>query len=173
MRIFLPLIAFSFLLLTSCNQMKTTSAIEYNDQIINEQSKVIKLTLEFVKMIDTDLDGCEAKRQEIVKQVETSIGVIEKMEPFEGNSELKNAALDLFRFYKKVYSEEYKMLLEMLTKGDEITQEDIDKITEISGQVQAEETKLDAAFSDAQSAFAKKYNVQIEENALQKDIDAI
>lgn len=173
MKLTLALFTLAFLLLQSCNLNKTTSAVEYNDKIITEQTKVIQLTLDMINYIETDLAKCEELRLEIVKQCEKSIGIIEKMEPFDGDSQLKNAALDLFKFYKQTYSVEYKKLIEILNKGEEITQEDITEITDISTDIEKKEVDLEDKFEVAQNAFAKKYNIQIQENSLQKEIDAI
>jgi len=171
MKLKFPLLTAVLLLLSSFVQAQNTKAIDYNDKIVDEQSKIIVLTLEFVDLIDIDLNACETKRVEMVKQIETSILVVEKMGSFEGNSELRTAALNLFRFYKKVYSVEYKMFLDYLLKGEDITEEEVTELTEISTRIGEEEVVLDEAFAIAQENFAVKYGFVIEENELQDEID--
>jgi len=165
------LLSLCFLIFSSIAISQNSKAIEYNDKIIDEQAKIIELTLEVVELIETDLDLCEKKRLETVKQIDNSILVVEKMGAFEGNTELRSAAIDLFKFYKKVFGDDYKVMLDILKKGENITEEDVTTITEIFSSISEEEIILDENLSRTQNLFAEKYGFQIEENELQDEID--
>ena len=145
--------------------------VEYNDTIIKEQAKIIELMFDLVAKIETDLDGCEAVRLKTIVQCDSSILLVSKMEPFDSDVSMKNTALDLFNFYKKAYQKEYKEMIEILQLGDKITAEDMARMTNLNEELAKKETSLDAAFKGAQAAFAKKHNITIEENKLQKKID--
>ena len=93
MKYILPLFAFSFLLLQSC-ATDSQKAIEFNDAIIKEQSKIIELSLDLVETMDTDLAKCKDIRLDIVKQCDESLAAIKKLEGFEGSDRLKNAAIE-------------------------------------------------------------------------------
>jgi hypothetical protein len=173
MKYLLPLFSLAFLLLQSCGGTSSQTAIEYNDAIIKEQTKIINLTLDLIKYMETDIDKCKEVRVQIVDQCDASLKVIKDLKGFEGSEKLKNAAIDLFTFYKKIYSNEYKQLFDIIDKGAEITQDDLDFIDHMEQDVSAEESKYDKAFADAQNELAKKFNFQIEENENQKKIDAI
>lgn len=169
-----PILGLLLILFGACNSGNSKEdAIKYNDKIINEQSKVIKLTLDMVAMMDKDLEKSKKLREDIVKQTEASIKVIEDMEPFDNNGKLRDAGLALFSFYKKVYSTEYKTMFEILDKGANITEEDIAVIQDMQTSVTMEESKVDAAFKEAQQEFAKKYGFEIAPSELQDDIDNI
>lgn len=168
---FATILSFCFIIFSTLAFSQNDKAIEYNDKIVDEQSKIIVLMLEVVDMMDKDLDKCEIKRLETVKQIENSILVVEKMSSFEGNTELRGVALDLFKFYKKTFTDDYKVLLDILKKGENITEEDITTITDISNKISEAETKLDDNFAKIQYQFAQKYGFEIEENELQEEID--
>lgn len=173
MKTLFTLLTLSFVLLQSCKPEKTMTAIEYNDAIIGEQSKIIQLTLDLVKSIETDLDKSEEIRLRTVVQCDSSIAVINRIESFEGGEALKSSALDMIQFYKDVYSNEFKTMIVLLRKGEDITPEDINTFTKINEEVTQREQALQLTFNNAQSEFAKKNNIAIGENALQKDIDAL
>lgn len=149
------------------------TAIEYNDAIINEQTKITQLTLDLIKSLETDLDKCEEIRLATVTQCDTSIAVIKRIENFEGGEAFKNSALDMIQFYKDVYSKEFKDMIVLLKKGENITPEDINSFTVMNENISSREQALEATFKKAQTEFAAKNNFTIGENALQKDIDAL
>ena len=172
MKYILPLFAFSFLLLQSC-ATDSQKALAYNDAIINEQSKIITLSLDLVETMDTDISKCKDIRLAIIKQCDKSLAAINKLEGFEGSDRLKNAAIKLFSFYKEIYSDEYKKMFEILDKGENITEEDLAYIQQMEVDVTEKEEKLDKEFADAQQELATKFNFQMEENENQEKIDAI
>ena len=173
MKVFISLLTVSFLLLYSCNSKPTMTPVEYNDTIIKEQAKIIELMFDLVAKIETDLDGCEEVRLKTIVQCDSSIQFVSKMEPFDGDASMKNTALDLFNFYKKAYQNEYKEMIEILQLGDKITAEDMARMTSLNEELAKKETSFDSAFQGAQAAFAKKNNILIEDNKLQKKIDNI
>ena len=173
MKVFISLLTISFLLLQSCNSKPTMTPVEYNDTIIKEQAKIIELMFDLVAKIETDLDGCEAVRLKTIVQCDSSIQLVSAMEPFDGDASMRNTALDLFKFYKKAYENEYKEMIEILQLKDKITPDDMARMTSLNDELAKKETSLDSAFQGAQAAFAKKNNIIIEDNKLQKKIDNI
>lgn len=173
MKTLFTLLTLSFVLLQSCKPEKTMTAIEYNDAIIAEQTKITQLTLDLIKSIETDLDKCEEIRLKTVTQCDSSVAAINRLEAFEGGEALKSAALDMIHFYKDVYSDEFKTMIVLLKKGENITPEDINTFTKMNEDITKKEQDLEAIFKKAQTEFAAKNNFTIGENALQKDIDAL
>ena len=171
MKVLISLLTVSFMLLHSCNSKPSMTPVEYNDTIIKEQAKIIELMFDLVAKIEKDLDGCEAVRLKTIVQCDSSIQFVSKMEPFDGDASLKNTALDLFNFYKKAYQNEYKEMIEILQLGDKITAEDMARITLLNEELAKKETSFDNAFQGAQAAFARKNNIMIEDDKLQKKID--
>lgn len=93
-------------LAVSCNKK---SAADYNNKITKEQSAIITTILVFSKnLAKKDFDAADLNRLTALEQSKKAIKVVEKMEGFDGDTKLKNAALDLFIFYRQVFSHEYK-----------------------------------------------------------------
>lgn len=168
----LPLVMF----LSSCSDKKSdkisfSSAIEYNDYIVNLQTKTIKEILILSdNMKAGDSATVYASFDKFGTQAKASHEELKKLDVFEKDGEFRDKALDLFKFYVKIYEVDYKEMIELVLKK-EISEKDIARVDEIVNKVSIEETKLDGEFAKAQKIFAKKHNIQIKENELQKEID--
>jgi hypothetical protein len=163
---------FLLFVLFACN-MDKMGPIEYNDAIVGEQTKITQKFLELINSVESDLDKCEPLRLDIIKQCDESIAVVSAMSDYNGSTRMRDAALALFHFYKEINMNEYKEMLEILKKGEEMNIDDITRLTELEQQITGRETGLDAEFQSAQQEFAAQNNIQIRENELQKEIGAI
>jgi hypothetical protein len=92
------------------------------------------------------------------------------MGPFEDDATFKDAAIDLFKFYKRAFAQDYKELLDIIEK-EEPTMDDLDRVNTIVEKVGDEEKIVDDKIQTAQKAFADKHNVKITDNSLQDKID--
>jgi len=174
--IILPLVVF----ITSCNPKgeekkseKTTfkSAIEYNDFIVKLQEKTIRKTLALGEVLQSgDSVAIQKSFTEFGEQAKASLAELKTLDSFEGDSELKDNALKLFQFYVTIYEKDYKEMVDIITSKNS-TKKDAERVDVIVAKVSAEETKFDAGFASAQDAFAKKHNMKILKNDLQKEID--
>ena len=161
---------FLFFSFTACSQK---NAIEYNDAIIKEQSKIMQKVLEFLSVMEKDLIKADQVLKETAVQTKASIKTVSAMEPFDGSSELRDSALELFKFYLHVVENEYPEMIAILKKGESITQKDVDRMNELQQKITKQEQVLDSKMSTAQANFSKKHNISIQENELQKKIDNI
>lgn len=172
MKYSLSFIALPFLLFLSC-ATNSQKAVEFNNLVINEQQRISELAIKLVDTMRSDISKCKEIRLDIVKQCDESLAAIKKLKGFEGSERMKNAAIELFSFYKKIYSNEYKQMFDILDKGVDITEEDLAFIQKMEVDVTKQEEKLDKEFADAQQELATKFNFQMEENENQQKIDAI
>ncbi len=172
MKYSLSFIALPFLLFLSC-ATNSQKAVEFNNLVINEQQRISELAIKLVDTMRSDISKCKEIRLDIVKQCDESLAAIKKLKGFEGSERMKNAAIELFSFYKKIYSNEYKQMFDILDKGENITEEDLAFIQQMEVEVTKQEEKLDKEFADAQQELATKFNFQMEENENQEKIDAI
>lgn len=169
MKKFLPLLFVAIVALVGCG--KKVDPTEYNNTIVGEQSKIVNHMLEMTDQINKSqfkeaLVGIDGS----IAQCDSSIKKVSELEPYEGDAKFRDAAVDLFKFYKKILDNEYRKMLVVLNKP-EITMEDVDQIDKLTGGIEAEETKYDNAMKVAQEEFAKKYDVKIVDNTLQEKID--
>lgn len=148
-----------------------SSSVRYNDFIINSQTDVYKKIVELVNCMETcDDKELKAKYDEFGDEAKDALKQVKRLTDFNGNTEFRDKATDLFNFYIEVYENAYKELIDMIIKGD-ISKKDEARMNKIVEEVSAKETKLDAAFQAAQQKFADENDMQIIENEIQKKID--
>jgi len=90
---------------------------------------------------------------------------------YKSDSSFRNAAINSFLFYKKIFNNEYKRIIDIRRNEDDKTEEGITELNDIIDQMRREEEKFDKAFHNAQETFAKKNHLRLMENKLQKRID--
>jgi hypothetical protein len=135
-------------------------AVAYNEKIIREQKAIVDkineldLTLSTYKPTEMDVAYNNA-----YKQVISSIATVKGLGEFDGKTEFKDAALQVFDIYKQTLEVEYKELVGLLKKSDEeYTLQDEERAKKLFMDI-AE--KLNNAYEDiiaVQSAFAEKYH---------------
>jgi hypothetical protein len=164
----------------SCNQpvkgkngVVYKSATDYNDFIVNRQTTIMKNVVEFVDASKTDLDSASALLDVYVADIDKMISEIREMPPYKGDSTLRDAAVNSFAFYKQIFSNEYKDLLRLRKSGEAETQEGVDEMNRIVDKITRDEEKYDKAFHNAQRDFAKKNNMRLKDNEMQKEIDKL
>jgi hypothetical protein len=163
-KIFATIIGFLFVstLLVSCGP-SADDAIKYNEELVNQQTKIFDKESALIEVISKNmpekLDGLCA---ELSKQIDESISIVEKMDAFDGKTELKDAALKVFKTYKDVVSNEYKSMIAYSKTPDSLyTQEDDDKVMELSNKIDEKLNKAIDEFVELQKQFASKYKFEL------------
>lgn len=160
------------LLNVSCDTTPKMTALEFNDAIINEQTDIVKVMLEFSSTIETNIEEADNVRKQIISQCDSSLMKISALQDIEGGIEFKNAGIALFNFYKDMSKSEYHKILEILEK-ENINDEDLDELTKIQTTIESKEKQVDTRFQAAQTNFAKLNNLKIGGNELQNQIDQL
>lgn len=160
----------ALVLVAACNNTNKVSAVEYNDQIIEEQSKILRLMIDMAGSFDSDPAMTDKLRQDIAKQCDNSIKLVSDMPPFSSDTKFKDTAIELFKFYKDISENEYVEMLAILSK-EEILEQDLTRLDEIEANIAEREAVFDDAFQKAQKVFAKANNMDLYENEMQKEID--
>ena len=158
------------LFLTGCSSTPKMSATEYNDFIVKEQQLIVNEMRQFNNDDGSNLEHIEQKRLKIVTQCDSSLFKIEQLEDFDGKTSLKNAALELFTFYKTVCDNEYQEMIAIMNKSL-ITKEDIEKLKLSQEKNKQQEIKLDKQLETAQNEFAKDQGIKIRLNSSSKVIN--
>lgn len=157
----------------SCKGKPSMTPTAYNDSIVAHQTLIARLMIDMANAGD-DIQKAQELRQKAAAQAEASIKAIENLGPYQDDRKLLDAALNLFNFYKDICNNEFKELYDLANNtinGDDSTS--LKKMMEINERIAEKEKPLDEAFASAQKEFAEKHKVKIEENALQKEIDAL
>lgn len=169
---FMNLLVF-FLLLLFLNGCESKDPSVYNDAIITEQEMVTKSMLQLMETFPSDSSELmEGAYLRLVEQVSMSIDSIKSMGDFEGDTHFRDTAIELFEFYDKVIENEMREMLTILQKGkDNITPEDVERLTELQQQMSKEEQIHDLEFSNAQKEFADKFGLELTRGEIQDKID--
>ena len=149
--------------LYSCKPSKE-DAIKYNDQIIDEQSalnlKIEALNKSFKKWSSADsMDICWVNA---LDQAEKSLKKLDEMKNFHGNSDLRIGAINLFKVYKAVITNEFKEMVRIYKMPDEFyTKEQELKWSKLSDDAFNKMNKAVNDMAKVQEQFAKEYDFQI------------
>lgn len=154
-----------------CNG-ESSGAIQYNDSIINQQSNVVNKMMELVDTFKRkDHAEMTGKLIELNQTLDQSITAVKAMDGYKGDTSLRDAILELMTFYKEIFSNEYKDMIDIIGSDVPPSADDISRLQEIQEDVSSREKVLDNKLSQVQKAFADKYNIMIKKNELQKKID--
>ena len=175
-KLFLPLIV-AIAALGACNKpvkgdngVSYKNAVEYNDYIVLRQTDLMRKVVEFGETAQTDIDSAASLLSSYSRDTEKMIDEIRGMPAFKGDTALRNAAVNSFSFYKRVFEEDYMDIINIRRKGD-LTQDDVDEMERIVKKIEREEKVLDDAFQAAQKSFAKENNMRLRENEMQKEME--
>jgi hypothetical protein len=147
------------------------NAVEYNDYIINRQSVIMQDVIDFLKVSETNLDSARKMLNDYTVKIEKMAEEIKGMPPYKGDSVLRDAAVGSFEFYKKMFQNEYKQIIDIRLSGNDQTEDAEAEMNRIVDKITVEEEKFDKAFHNAQSDFARKNNIRLSENDMQKKFD--
>lgn len=159
----LTLILFSF-----TSYSANDEAIQYNDKIVEEQSKVAE------KILDFSANPNESTLSEIKQQAASGLDVLKKMKAFDKNKSFLEAAKSLFEFYYSITENEYKQSLDLLSKlTPENQAETVTKLNKLLAVITDKEKILDEKFKEEQQKFADKYGFNLVENKFQDKVDEL
>ena len=149
----------------------TGNAVGYNDMIIALQTRIIKSMIDFSKSFDkADKTLMDKKHAELIATIEGVLKDAETIKPFRDNTEFRDAAMEMFKFYDSIAKKEYLEIMNIL-KQDKPEAKDLARINEIVKSISDRETNLDAKFQKIQQAFARKHGIKLTDNRMQKQID--
>ncbi len=147
------------------------TAVEYNNYIIDRQKILIKNVMDFVQVSQTDLDSADKILDKNVAEISVMINDMNGMPAYKGDSTLRNASINLFKFYKRVFGNEYKKLIEIRRYGGDSTSNGVAEMNDIVQRITKEEANYDRIFHNTQKDFAEKNNMKLTDNEMQKNID--
>ena len=158
---------------TGPNGTSFSTPIEYNDYIIARQTGIINHILDISKTAQTDLPATEALLNQGVLLADSVLLDVQGLPPYNGDSTFRNRAISMFHFYRQVFDVDYREMVAIRKKGDNITVEDFQRLDAIQARLTEEETERDKHFHNAQQEFAEKHHLRLGENELQKKIDEV
>jgi len=166
-------ILFLLLLIVACGKkefsvitpegQKLEGPAAYNDYLVSEQNLIIQRFSALNKAYESyDKDKIEGAREALLHEIDGVIANVEKLPPYEGDTELRDAALEMFQYYRQLTEKELKEIGDLLSKGEnQITEADIDEMDRLYNRFRKEIKSYEINFADAQRAFANKYGMKI------------
>jgi len=147
------------------------TALEYNNKIVDEQNKIITKILAFYDATAAGLETSEKLRKEASEQCKESLKIIKGLPDYDGDIQLRDAAVELLLFYQTMADKSFVEMMEIIDKGEEITTEDLLLLEKIESEITKKEVILDDQLATAQEAFSKKNKVTLVDNEIQQKID--
>lgn len=159
------------IMLPSCNQEKPHAGdiifynpVEYNDFIVDHQNAIIR---HMVKLTDAFDNGTEEEikfqYKALVCRSDSSLAKMEQLSDYEGDTLLRHSAVDLLRFYNRIFHKEYKEMIDIFLKGNLASDADISRLNIIVNSVRTEEERLNQALSLAQNQFAIRFKFEFDD----------
>jgi hypothetical protein len=157
-------------LLVSCGP-STDDAVKYNDALVSEQTKVFEKESALIEAISKNMpEKFDVLLAELSVQVDSSADAVKKMNAFDGKSDLKDAALKVFATYRSVVDSNYRDMIKYAKTPDSLyTQEDDDKVIELSKKIDDKLNKAVEDFVSLQKSFAGKYKFELNGNASENE----
>ncbi|GEM_PF-3385584 len=148
---------------TTADGQKLEGPAAYNDYLVAEQNRIIRRFSELNKAYESyNRDEIERARAALLNEIDEVIAAVEDLPPYEGDTELRDAALEMFQYYRQLAENELKEIGDLLSKGEnQITESDIDEMDRLYKRFRKEIKSYEINFADAQRAFANKYGMKI------------
>lgn len=157
-----PLTLLMVLILSQCGPT-SQDALEYNDELIEEELLVIDKMDELTNALSTyEPSNIEPAINAAKVQVDNSIKVLEELGGFDGNTEFVDACMDLFKVFKSQLNDEYAEQFEIYKLPlDQYGKVEEDRYNELNTIIDAEYYPVFEKFSKAQEDFAEKWDFDL------------
>lgn len=160
----LTLIIISIFFFTSCSDI-SENAIKYNDQIINQQQKIVflfnKLDSSFA---DTINHSYKMIHQELLKEIENQIKSIDSIPSFDNKNLFKQEYKTLLTVYHDVVKNDYSKMIDLYLLPDSLYTQNIKDDFLQTNKIANE--KLQQAlnkFIEFQKQFATEYKFNLQD----------
>lgn len=155
-------------LLASCNTpvkgkngVTYKDPVQYNDYIVEKQDQVIKLVEKFGTESNAGADKANAFIAEATAKIDKMITDVEGMPEWKSNSDMREKAVAMFKYYRSIFAVSYKRLIAISADG-EVTPEEETEQQDIIKKISTDGGPVEDAFLAAQKDFAKKNNMKLE-----------
>lgn len=158
------IIIISAFFLLACSNI-TENAIKYNDQIINQQQKIVSL---FNKLdssfADTINHSFKIIQQELLKEIEYQLKSIDSIPNFDNKDQFKREYKTLLITYHDVVKNDYSKMINLYTLPDSLYTQNVENDFIETNKIANE--KLQQAlkkFIKFQKQFANEYKFNLQE----------
>lgn len=138
---------------------------EYNNYIVHQQSMMMRRLVEYIvhSVHNENFKEVEDKRQGVLFQIDLAIHNLEKLKPLESGDEMREKALEVFKLYKKLYSEDYGKI-NLLKRTKENSFENMETYFDALDKAESEINNSFNELNKVQLDFAEKHELKIKEH---------
>jgi hypothetical protein len=150
------------LFMTSCGPGKN-DAIQYNDQLISLQKSLSPSYNGFINQSDGhNKDSLKLMYASFCANSKKALDDCSKIQPFAGNSDYLNAALEYFKTINTMADNEGKNMTNVMLKDStQITDSDIQTVKQAATKFDSESSRILQRVGDAQQVFSKQWKFEI------------
>lgn len=149
-------------LFVSCDFLNQKNAVKYNDIIINSQLAIGKRFTEignaFIVRDSAQIYRC---KEALNNTVDSALAVVEEMSSLDGSTELKDAAIRLFKYYKTINQGKYQEIITIILLPFP-SEADVERLEVLKTEIAVEEEPLDKDLELAQKHMSEKYGFRVE-----------
>jgi hypothetical protein len=174
MKYFYAILWIGFLLKSpSVSSQSLNTASEYIDFVSNEHQKVRKKNLSYIsKSTHSDNERkIEAKRQELIKQLEKSVQTLSKMSDFKGNKKFRDESVDILKILLDSYNTDGKEISSLIEKKKTLY-DALDTYFKAQDRLEKKIDDANKQLKKAHQDFAKENNIIVVEKE-KKDSDDV
>ncbi len=146
------------------------NAFDYHQAMVGLQTEIA------IQMLDLQSkDQLEVVRNTII----TNLSALESLSFSGMDYGLKSSATDLFSFYLKIVENDFPEMFDLINEieanptDEEFGMMAYTRLLEIQTSIEEEEQELSKAMDISEAEFTRMHNLQLTENPLQDDIDAV
>jgi hypothetical protein len=150
-------------LFSACGPTEKGSPVAYNDSLVVQQMKVAEASDRMLEVLDTYVkEDMETVYGRFTEAIEKALERTEALGAYGEDDTFRQATLSYLNTFKDLASNQYREALQLLSKGDSAyTPVDEKRIELLYKEIDARSAKVTEACREAQEAFARKYNLQL------------
>lgn len=168
----LLIIIFSLIMMRSAGNLGKTEAYTYHNRILDKDTEIALLMIDFVQSLDKrNQEEMLEKLHILQRKIDDFLKELSTMEDFHGYNRLRDATIDLLKFYKSIAEKEYVEAITILSSEEMfISQADAGRLEEINEYIVNGEAEYMGKVQAAQKEFAKIYGFKVMSQTYQEYI---
>jgi len=144
-------------------------AVDYNDFIIGEQTKIGTAINAFNEACGKGkLNQMNTRHAEVVAQIKTSLAAVKALKPYKNNTAFRDAAVSLFQMYESIAGNEYLEIIALMNEGIDVGN-NRSRFIDVLGKIDIRSKSVNDSFLAKQKAFADEFGVKLEENRSEQE----
>lgn len=153
------LLAGVMLFLTACGP-DTDEARHFDNTIQRQQEAVVGEMFNLAESAAAgNYDSLPEKREQLLAVSSAALDTIRNLTGPEGSAPYQEAAAALFSFYRETAGDRFAEMIELVQKGDYISENEQQRLDDLNIMISKDEAALDDAYLQARERFLTQYGL--------------